>query len=91
MKLFDWIKRTIGIEEEEDDEFFLSGLKFPDDSENCKRGIVAEQLSRHIEANSELRIADVRCESAADCVVDVFVLKCKVSEIPHAVAEFLSA
>jgi hypothetical protein len=55
MKLFDWIKRTIGIEEEEDDEFFLSGRKFPEDSEPVTDALKSATMKRE-----NLNVADHR-------------------------------
>ena len=55
MKLFDWIKRTIGIEEEDDDEFFLSGLKFPDDSEPVSNVLNSVAMKRE-----NLNVSDYR-------------------------------
>ncbi|HAG68928.1 MAG TPA: hypothetical protein DCL38_03030 [Lachnospiraceae bacterium] len=46
MKLFDWIKKTIGLEEEEDDDFFLSGLKFGEESETITDVLNSSTMKR---------------------------------------------
>ena len=46
MKLFDWIKKKVGLEEEEDDEFFLSGLKLSEDSESMDDVLNSSTMKR---------------------------------------------
>ena len=46
MKLFDWIKKTIGFEEEDDDEFFLSGLKLGEDAESMTDVLGSSTMKR---------------------------------------------
>ena len=55
MKLFDWIKRRIGLEEEDDDEFFLSGLRMGEDSESIDEVLKASTLKRE-----NLNVSDYR-------------------------------
>ena len=55
MKLFDWIKKTIGFEEEDDDDFFLSELKVGDASES-----IADVLNSSTMKRENLNVGDYR-------------------------------
>ena len=46
MKFFDWIKKTIGFEEEDDDDFFLSELKVGDASESIADVLHSSTMKR---------------------------------------------
>ncbi|MBQ7562468.1 MAG: hypothetical protein IJT16_00595 [Lachnospiraceae bacterium] len=55
MKLFDWIKKTIGFEEKDDDDFFLSELKVGDASES-----IADVLNSSTMKRENLNVGDYR-------------------------------
>ncbi len=46
MKLFDWIKKKVGLEEEEDDEFFLSGLRLSEEGESIENVLKSSTMKR---------------------------------------------
>lgn len=55
MKLFDWIKKTIGFEDEDDDDFFLSELKVGEESES-----ITDVLNSATIRRENLNVADYR-------------------------------
>ncbi|MCR4654937.1 MAG: hypothetical protein K5770_01690 [Lachnospiraceae bacterium] len=75
MKLFDWIKKKVGLEEEEDDEFFLSGLKLSEEGESIEDVLKSSTMKReNLDVNDykeRERFVRDHCEQMTQCSRDV--------------------
>ncbi|MCR5108079.1 MAG: hypothetical protein K6B28_07935 [Lachnospiraceae bacterium] len=75
MKLFDWIKKTLGFEEEEDEDFFLDDLKVGDSVKNMTDVLQSASLKREnmniLDHRDRERFVRDHCEQMTACSKDI--------------------